>query len=33
VVTPEQANLFKNRAHALCAAQHGAGSGPPPPPQ
>jgi hypothetical protein len=32
-ITPDQAALFKNRAEALCQAQLGAGSGPPPRPQ
>ena len=29
-ISAEQAGLFKNRAEALCVAQHGQGSGPPP---
>lgn len=32
-INARQAGLFKNRAEALCQAQLGAGSGPPPPPQ
>lgn len=33
VVDPDRAKLFKSRAEALCQAQFGAGSGPPPLPQ
>ena len=33
VIDADRATLFKSRAEALCQAQFGQGSGPPPPPQ